>query len=67
MKEKPREIIILHLRITNDDHMMYGSWDMEHETEFLVILGQFFTFYPTNNLKNQNLEKIKKHLQISSF
>ena len=25
MKKKPGDIIILHLRTTNDNHMMYGS------------------------------------------
>ena len=25
-----------------------------------VILGRFLPFYPTNNPKNQNLEKMKK-------
>ena len=23
--------IILHMCIINEDHMMYGSWDMEHK------------------------------------
>ena len=32
-----------------------------------VILGHFLPFYPTNNLQNQNFEKMKKHLEISSF
>ena len=29
-------------------------------TEFFVILGHFLPFYPTNNPKNQNFEKMKK-------
>ena len=29
-------------------------------TEFLVILDQFLPFYPPNNLRNQNFEKLKK-------
>ena len=41
-------------------------------TEFFVILGHFLPFYPTNDPKNQNFEKMKKtpekkHLEISSF
>ena len=28
-KKPPEDIIILHLHNTNDDHMMYGSWDIE--------------------------------------
>ena len=27
---------------------------------FFLILGHFLIFYPTNNLKNQNIEKMKK-------
>ena len=30
------------------------------QTKFFIILGHFFPFYPTNNLKNQNFEKMKK-------
>ena len=29
-------------------------------TDFFVILGHFLPFYPTNNPKNQNFEKMKK-------
>ena len=41
--------------------MMYGSWGMKHDRHnFLVILSHFLPFYPTNNPKNQNFEKMKK-------
>ena len=30
------------------------------QTEFLVILDHFLPFYPPNNPKNQNFEKLKK-------
>ena len=34
--KKARKDIILHLCITNDDHMIYGFWDMErHRRIFL--------------------------------
>ena len=33
---------------------------MEHDRECFVILGHFLPFYPTNNPKNQNFEKIKQ-------
>ena len=37
------------------------------QTEFFTILDHFLHFYPPNNPKNQNLEKMKnKHLEISS-
>ena len=28
------------------------------QTEFFVILGYFLPFYPSNNLENQNFEKM---------
>ena len=31
MKKEPGDIIILHMCIINDNHMMYGSRDMEHD------------------------------------
>ena len=39
MKNMPADIIILHLCHTNDNHMIYGSLDMEHNRQnFFVIL-----------------------------
>ena len=35
---------------------MYRSW----YTYFFVIFGHFLPFHPTNNLKNQNFEQMKK-------
>ena len=62
--EKLRKIsgssIILYMCTIKNNHVMYGSWDMEHDTEFVVILDLFLTFYPRNNPKNQNFEKKKK-------
>ena len=48
----------MHTIIENE--MMYGSWDVECDRIF-VILGYFLLFYLTNNLKNKNFEKTKKH------
>ena len=60
-KKTPRDIIILHMCIINDNHMMYCYWDMEHDvTQFFVILDHFFALLPPNNLKNQNFKKVKK-------
>ena len=39
--------------------LRYGVW----RTEFFVILDCFWPFYPPNNPKNQNLEKMKKNKQ----
>ena len=38
------------------------------QTEFFAILDHFLPFYPPNDPKNQNFEKMKKkRLEISSF
>ena len=41
----------------------YDVWFLRYEawqTEFFVILDHFLPFYPPNNPKNQNFEKMKK-------
>ena len=44
----------------NDNHMMYGSWDMEHDRHnFFFILDHFLPFYPTS-LTAQKFAKMKK-------
>ena len=63
MTKKPEDIIILHLHTTNDNHTMYGSWEMEHERQnFLSFWINFcpFIFCPFNNLENQNFEKLQR-------
>ena len=43
----------------NHNHMRYGSRDVEQDRQnFFIILVHFLPFYPTNNPKNQNFEKI---------
>ena len=54
------DTIILHMCTINVNHMMYGSWEMEHDTEFLSFWTIFCTFTPLKTKKNQNLEKLKK-------
>ena len=42
----------------------YDVWFLRYEawqTEFFVSLDCFFPFYPSNNQKNQNFEKLKKN------
>ena len=61
IKKGSGDIIILHLCTTHDNHMMYGSWDIEHDRQnFFVILGYFLPLYLPNNPENQNFEKMKK-------
>ena len=60
MKKSPGDIIIIMCTI-NDDPIMYGSWDMEHNRQnFLSFWTIFLHFYPANNPKNQTFEKMKK-------
>ena len=101
-KKNPEDNIILCFCTTNDNHMMYGSWDIEHDrifshfgplfalyplplplttqrikydiwflryevqqTEFFRHLGQFFPLFSPKSPKNENIKKMKKHLEIS--
>ena len=55
------DIIILQMYTINDNHMMYNSWDMKRDGQnFLSFWTVFLPFYPPNNSKNQNFEKLKK-------
>ena len=60
-KKTPWDIIILHKCIKNYDHMLYCSWDV---TDVIVIFhfGLFFSLYPPNSPKKQNLKKMKKNI-----
>ena len=60
MKKTLEDIIILQMFTINDSHMIYGFSDMECNRNFLVILNHFLSFYPTNNPKNENFQKLKK-------
>ena len=51
----------------NEDHMICGSWDLRHDRQIFIILGRFLPFDPLNNPKDQNFEKIKKHLETSFY
>ena len=64
MKKKPGDIIILHFCITNDDHMMYGFWDMELDRQIFSHFGLFFALL-TRKIKI--LKKWKKFLEISFY
>ena len=68
MKKISGDIIILHMCTKNDNHMMHGSWDMEHDIQ--NFLPFWTVFWPFNLLRTQKikiLKKIKKHLKILSF
>ena len=60
-KKTPGDIVILHICTINDNHMIYGFWDVEHVMDrIFVILDHILHFYPPKNPKNQNFKKIKK-------
>ena len=47
---------LLHMCTINQDHMMYGFWDMNFNRQnFFVILGNFLPFCP-NTLKNKKIQ-----------
>ena len=61
MKKTPKDIIILQMCTINNSHMMYGSRDVEcNGQNFFCCFGLFFALLPPKNLKNQNIEKMKK-------
>ena len=60
-KNACEDIFILHFNLctTNDNHMIYGSWDMEPDRcHFCGLFFALFSFIP-NNPENQNFEKMK--------
>ena len=50
IKKTPRYIIILHLRTTNDNHMIYGSWDIKCDR-------QNFPFTPSLAIQKTKISK----------
>ena len=61
MKKPSQDIMTYHMCTINDSHMMHGSRGMEcDQHNFLSFWTVFFPFYPPNNPKNQNFEKMKK-------
>ena len=52
IKEHPGDIIILHMCTINDNHIIYGSWDIEHDGQNLL---SFWTvFCPFKCTKNHD-------------
>ena len=57
-KKPPRDIITLHICIINDNHIMYGPWDMECERHnFLTFWTVFCPFTPPTTRKIKILKK----------
>ena len=67
-KKTPGDIIILHMCTINDNHLIYGSWYMEHDKDnFLSFWTIFCPFIPLKTWKIKILKKWKKSLEILSF
>ena len=66
-KNHPADTITLHRCTIKDNHDLWFLRYRVQQTDFFVTLGHFLSFYPTNNSKNQNSEKLKKCLEIPSF
>ena len=64
LKKTPGDIIILHICTINDNHMMYGSWDKEHNRHnflsFWTIFCPFTTLW-THGLRKSKLKKNGKN------
>ena len=68
LKKTPGDIIILHICTINDNHMMYSSWDMEHERQkFLSFWTIFCPFTPLWTQKIKIFKIWKKQLKVLSF
>ena len=61
MKKTLEDIIILQMCAINDNHMMYVPEIWSTTQNFLFALDHFLPFYPSNNPKNKNFEKMKKN------
>ena len=59
-KKTPGDIIILQKCTINDNHMIYGSWDMKCTRENFFLSSWAIFYHPPNSLKNKNFKKVKK-------
>ena len=63
IKKNPGDIIILKLCTTNDDHIMYGLWDIKRTKQiFLSFWAIFCPFTPLTTQKIK-LKKMKKNFR----
>ena len=61
MKKIPGDIIVLQMCIINENHMMYGSWDMEQDKQiFFHFVFHFFPFTPLTIHKIKIFKKWEK-------
>ena len=68
LKKTTWDVIILHMSTINDNHMMYGSWNMECKTlNLLSVWIIFCPFTPRTIQKITILKKKEKDIEILSF
>ena len=68
MKTATGDTIILHMCTINDNHMVYGFWDMERDWHnFLWFWTIFWPFNTLTTKKIKVLKKGEKTLEISLF
>ena len=68
MKNIPRDIIILHRRTINDNHLMNGFWDMEHDGQnFFRLWTIFCPFTPLETKKSKFWKNEKKTWRYYHF
>ena len=66
--EKNAQNILFHMCTINEDHMMYDSWDIRHDSQsFLSFWTIFCPLTLLTTWKIKILKKWKKHLGILSF
>ena len=67
-RKKPGEIVILHMCTINDNHMIYGSWDINCNRQiFLSSWAIFCLFTHLTARKMEISKKWIKSLEISSL
>ena len=66
LKKTPGDIIILHMYTIIDNHVMYGSWNMECDGHFVLSFWTIFCPFNPSPLTTQKL-KIKKKNEKSTW
>ena len=61
------DIIISYMCTINDNHMIFGSWDIECNRQIVLSFWMVFCPFPPTTLKIKISEKWKNHLKIPSF
>ena len=60
MKNTPKDIIILLMCTINDNHMMYGSWDIKRNRQIFCHFGPFFALLHPYQPKKSKFWKHEK-------